>query len=124
MLLLLCLFKKPHGIWYLYELLKNLLFSECLQLTETMGKISYQEGGGGRHRDSHRRRDRDYQSGRLGRRNDRPGDSRGRSNAINNNRDRDSEDLRSRIGKKSSVEKLAIPKQKYSKVDAPATYSP
>ena len=81
-----------------------------------MGKISYNEGGGGRqHRDSDRRRDRDYQSGRFGKRNERHGDSRGRSNVINNNRDRDSQDLRSRIGKKSSVENTDRQEKKRNK---------
>ena len=80
-----------------------------------MGKISYNEGGGGRHRDSDRRRDRDYQSGRFGKRNERHGDSRGRSSMINNNRDRDSQDLRSRIGKKSSTENTDRQEKKRNK---------
>ena len=76
-----------------------------------MGKISYYDDrGGGRtdSRDSDRRRG--YQSGHFDRRNGHSGDSRGRSNLSNNNRG--SEDLRSRLGKKSS----AVEKDKGSSV--------
>ncbi len=76
-----------------------------------MGKISFHgDRGGGRRdsRDSDRRRG--YQSGHFDRRNGHSGDSRGRSNTSNNNRG--SEDLRSRLGKKSS----AVEKDKESSV--------
>ena len=88
-----------------------------------MGKISFDgdRGGGGKHRDSDRRRDRDYQSGRFGKIKDRIGESRDRSKVINNNRDRD--DLRSRIGKKYSVENEDRPTS-VKKRDKPVKITP
>ena len=88
-----------------------------------MGKIKYGDGGGGGRgrdsRDSDRRRERGRhdQSGHFGGRNNQYGDSRGRSNVSNNNRG--SEDLRSRLSKKSSVEKTVKQSSVSSKRDKP-----
>ena len=91
-----------------------------------MGKIRYDEdrGGGGRRRDSRdsdRRRGRHDQSGHFRGSNNHYGDSRGRSNVSNNNRG--SEDLRSRLGKKSSVEKTEK-QSSVSKRDKPVKTTP